>query len=250
MDTHHEPHELVVPPADVLAFFVRYQRSLMGWKQDTLAGQAGVSLSTIQRVERGNPVSVGALEKIGLALGHPAGALTAPRARVPEAEALKIVLDGISWLTDTVPVDVAPLRKEPQLRSILDCTAALLDSNLGPDAEDDLATLREWMDFASWMAATADGLITPRPGRSFKKRELYTDIFRHIADMERRHRAVCLVGSYEATSNVELFKSLTVGVVAFKSRAGNPSAAKITELRAPPFIDLKKTLRDWLGGED
>ena len=70
-----------------------------------------------------------------------------------------------------------------------------MDSDLGPVAEEDMAALREWMDFASWMAATAEGLVTPRPGRSFKKRELYADIFRHVEMMEKKYRAVCLVGS-------------------------------------------------------
>jgi transcriptional regulator with XRE-family HTH domain len=250
MNTQEQADELVIPPPDVLAFFVRFQRGMMRWKQAALAAQAGVSLSTVQRVERGESVSKEKLDKIGCALGHPTGAFTEPRARASDEEALQRVVESFAWLTDTVPVAVSPLRKEPQLRDVLGCASAFVDSDLGPDADEDLAVLLEWMDFASWMVATSEGLVTPRPGRSFKKRELYADIFRHVRDMERKYRAVCLIGSYDATSNVELFKTLRVGVVSFKSKDKNPAAATIPELRAPPHLDLQKKLRQWLEGHD
>ena len=250
MTTDDHTAELVVPPSDVLAFFVRFQRGMLRWKQATLAAQANVSLSTIQRVERGEPISKNKLEAIGLALGHPPGTFTAPRVRRSEEEAVKLVADSFSWLADTVPVEVAPLRKEPQLREILGAVCAYLDSDLGPEAEEDMAALREWMDFASWMAATAEGLVTPRPGRSFKKRELYADIFRHVGMMEKKYRAVCLVGSYDATSNVELFATLRVGVLSFRSKILNPAAATILELRGQPVIDLRKALHDWTEGAE
>lgn len=245
-DDHTE--ELVVPPPDVLALFVRFQRGMMSWKQATLAAQANVSLSTIQRVERGEPVSRDKLESIGLALGHPPGAFTAPRALRSEEEAAKLAADSFSWLANTVPVKVGPLRKEPQLRALIDTVCGYMDCDLGPEAEDDMSVLREWVNFASFMAATAEGLVTPRPERSFKKRELYADIFRHVQMMERKYRAVCLVGSYEAKSNVESFATLRVGVLCFKSRVLNPAAATVSELRAQPFIDLRRTLRDFIEG--
>ncbi len=163
---------------------------------------------------------------------------------------MKLVVERFAWITDTVPVRVAPLRKEPQLRDILGTVCAYVDSDLGPEAEEDVAVLREWMDFASWMAATSEGLAVPRPGRSFKKRKLYADIFKHVDMIERKYRAVCLVGSYEASSNVDLFATLQVGVLSLKSKVANPAAAAIVELRAQPFIDLRKTLRDWLEGDD
>lgn len=250
MNSQDKVEELIVPPPDVLAFFVKFQRGMMRWKQAALAAKAGVSLSTIQRVERGEAVSKEKLDKIACALGHPSGTFTEPRARASEEEALKRVVESFGWLTETVPVAVAPLRKEPQLRDVLGCATAFVDSDLPPEADEDLAVLREWMDFASWMAATSEGLVTPRPGRSFKKRELYADIFKHVGEMERKYRAVCLVGSYDATSNVELFKTLRVGVVSFKSKDKNPAAATIPELRAPPHLDLRQTLQTWLEGED
>lgn len=142
-------------------------------------------------------------------------------------------------------MQVAPLRKEPQLREILGAVCAYLDSDLGPEAEHDMAALRDWMDFASWIAATAEGLVSPRPSRTFKKRALYADIFRHVGMMEKKYRAVCLVGSYEATSNVQLFPTLRVGVLSFRSKILNPAAATIPELRGQPVIDLRKMLHAW-----
>lgn len=250
MDTSNHTSEAVVPPPDVLAFFIRFQRQMMRWKQAILASKADVSVTTIERVERGDSVSQESLEKIGNALGHPPGVFTAPRVLASDDEAFRRVVESFSWLTDTVPVKVAPLRKEPQLREILACASAFLDSDLGPVADQDLATLKEWLDFANWMVATSEGSIAPHPGRSFKKRELYSDIFAHVGMMERKYRAVCLVGTYEATSNVEMFATLRVGVFAFKSKARNPAATAIPELRAPPHLDLRKTLAEWLGATD
>lgn len=44
-----------LPVPATIAFFVRLQRGMMGWKKETLAGFARVSLSTIERIERGEP---------------------------------------------------------------------------------------------------------------------------------------------------------------------------------------------------
>lgn len=250
MVAQHQTNELGVPPPDVLGFFVRFQRGMMRWKQETLAAQAGVSLTTIERIERGDSVSKASLEKVGRALGHEPGALTKPRKKRSEQEALELIVKQFSWLAETLPVKVAPLRKERQLREILDATTAFVDADSGPEIDDDLEILREWMDFASWMAASSAGGISPPPSRSFKKRKLYADIFAHVTMMERKYRTVCLVGTYDATSNLAGFETIKAGVVVFRSKDKNPAAIVITELRAPPSIDLRKALQKWLSEGD
>lgn len=250
MTAHDHINELVVPPPEVLGYFIRFQRGMMRWKQETLAVQAGVSLTTIERIERGETVSKASLEKVGRALGQQPGAFTQPRPKRSEQEALDLVVERFAWITDTVPVAVAPLRKERQLREVLNATTAFVDSDLSPEIDDDLELLRECMDFASWMAATSAGDLCPPPDRSFKKRRLYGDIFAHVTMMERKYRAVCLVGTYDATSNMIGFEQIKAGVIAFRSKDKNPAAIAIPELRAPPSIDLRNALREWLSKDD
>lgn len=45
-----------VPSPEMIAFFVRFVRALRQWKKSTLASFAGVSLSTVERVERAERV--------------------------------------------------------------------------------------------------------------------------------------------------------------------------------------------------
>ncbi|MGH6926541.1 MAG: helix-turn-helix domain-containing protein [Propylenella sp.] len=75
-----------VPSPALVAFFVRWVRGLHQWKQSTLAEFADVSISTIERVERGEKVSDEALGRIAEALGYPPGHFTAPRRRLSMEE--------------------------------------------------------------------------------------------------------------------------------------------------------------------
>jgi hypothetical protein len=47
----------IVPPIELVAFVVRWNRGLRQWKTTTLAGFARVSVPTVERVERGERVS-------------------------------------------------------------------------------------------------------------------------------------------------------------------------------------------------
>ena len=53
-----------------LAAFVKLKHGQLRWKRGLVASMAGVSLSTIERVERGDAVRPHALERIVAALGH------------------------------------------------------------------------------------------------------------------------------------------------------------------------------------
>jgi hypothetical protein len=67
------------PPIELVAFVVRWNRGLRQWKTTTLAGFARVSVSTVERIERGERVSDNALDRIAQAFGYEAGYFTAPR---------------------------------------------------------------------------------------------------------------------------------------------------------------------------
>jgi len=54
---HGPSDEPVIPAPEVVGFFVQWVRALRQWKQSTLADFARISVSTIERGERGEKVS-------------------------------------------------------------------------------------------------------------------------------------------------------------------------------------------------
>jgi transcriptional regulator with XRE-family HTH domain len=229
------------PPRDVVAMFVKLARGLAGWKKATLASMANVSLSTVERVERGEPVSTESLDRLAVALKQPAGAFTSPRVQRSEEEALAAVIDQWAWMGEVKPVDVEPLRKQSQLRLLSDTVFAVLDHDLD-DADDDVAALREWMGLLSFVRAEYEGLIGTNLPRENNLRRLYQDILTFVADIERRHRCVCLVGVYQPETTLKMFQGSSVAVVALKSKVKNPAAAARRTLFAPAKMDFKEAL--------
>lgn len=224
----HPLDSLKPPPTDSVAFFVKMQRCHWRWKQTTLASVAGVSLSTVERVERGEAVSPDSLSRIGVALGFPADYLTAPRQKLSEEEALRRLVDSVSWMEGKVEVTVAPLTTEKQLREIASTDMIVLGSDLDEAAAGDLDELREWVDLIGFMRCRDAGLIGPKPERRFRMRDLYDNLFQHLERMQTRHKAVCLVGTYTAETDSPAFPTATVAVVSLRSKTRNPAAAKLT----------------------
>jgi len=77
------PHPIMgesrVPPPELIAFFVRWVRGNRQLKKQSLASLAGVSLSTVERIERGEAVAPDLIDRVGQVLGYEPGYLTAPR---------------------------------------------------------------------------------------------------------------------------------------------------------------------------
>lgn len=233
--------ELETPPPDVVAMFVKLSRGLAGWKQATLASMANVSLSTVERVERGEAVSPESLDRVAAALKQPAGAFTSPRVRRTDEEALAAVVDQWAWMGEVKAVDVEPLRKQSQLRLVSDTVLAIIDHDLD-GADEDVAVLREWMGLLSFVRAEYEGLIGTNLPRENNLRRLYQDILTFVADLERRHRCVCLVGVYHPETTLKLFQGSAVAVVALKSKVKNPAAAARRTLFAPAKMDFRDAL--------
>ena len=105
--------ELEVPPRELIAFFVRFVRGLRQWKQSTLADFARVSVSTVERVERGDNVSDECLDRIAEGLGYERGYFTVPRSRLSLKEAADQLTKKYGELE---AVKVGPLRTQRQLR--------------------------------------------------------------------------------------------------------------------------------------
>lgn len=227
-----------------LAAYVRFQREQLKWKRDLLASMAGVSLSTIERIERAEPVRSAALQSVAGALGLERDTFTRPRPELSEREQADWMDRMRIWLETHVPVKVAPLRNEAQLRSLAETQFVVFDSDLGEAAADDLGELREWLDLAGFIRGTVDGTISPPPERGFRMRTLYADIFAHVREMERRHDAVCLVGSYAAETDIEYLTDAQVGVLALRSKVNNPAAIKVDTLFAERRINRRSVAWD------
>lgn len=234
------------PPArDTIADFIKLQRAMVCWKQQTLASKAGVSLSTVERVERGEAVSTESLEKLAQALDQRPGAFTEPRVPLTEEKALQNLLESLSCTHKRIPVKVAPFRKQAQLRDLAHTDLLVMDSDLEEAAAADLMTLREWLDLTGFIL-TQDGSIFPKRERDLSLRDLYRDVLNAVDTIERQHKAVCLVGTYEAKSNFADGRAVRVAVVAARSRIHNPACGKISTLMVEEVIDAKAAFRAWM----
>lgn len=114
------PKELIdriasMPPIEVVAMVVRMARGLRQWKQETLADFARVSLTTVERIERAEPVSADSLDRVAQALGYDPGAFTAPRVPIPREEAAAQMIDQLGNLQQ---VKVRPFETHRQVRMV------------------------------------------------------------------------------------------------------------------------------------
>lgn len=247
MDTV-EPLETFVLDEAAIANFVKLQRTFNGWKQDMLAAEAGVSLATVSRVERGQKVRPAQLRKLARALGKPEDEFVRERVRPTPEEATANFVEIFAWTEGRVPVAVAPFRTERQLRATLATYSLLLDSDLDYDAADDVAELREWLDLASFVQSEREGVIGPKPDRNFRVRRLWRDVLDCIERLERTNAAVVLAGIYAAES-MKSGEPVTIAVIAIRSRRRNPAASTITTLWADAKVD-EQMLTDYFEGLD
>ncbi|WP_120217923.1 helix-turn-helix domain-containing protein [Sphingopyxis sp. EG6] len=242
MPSTSETPNLVTPAPESIAFFVRTQRGILHWKQETLAAMADVSHSTIQRVERGETVTPDCLTKIAVALGRPADYLTAPRQKLTEEQAWESLQQSVAWMDGLVEVPVAPLTKERQLRELASTDMIVIGSYLDEEAQGDIDGLREWIDLTGFVRATAAGDIGPKPERGFRMRELYDDLFQHLTQLQARHQAVCLVGTYTAETDSRALPTATVAVLSLRSKKRNPAAAKLKTVWCQQKVSWKDAM--------
>jgi transcriptional regulator with XRE-family HTH domain len=209
----------------------------LGWKQDTLASLAEVSLSTVQRVERGETVRPTQLSKLAVALKRAPDAFTRDVIPLTPAEALEALQMDAAWIQGRVRVTVAPLRKEAQVRELASTDLFVADSDVGDEVAPAVSELREWFDLASFIRMEQAGAIETASFRKAPLRQFYQGLLESVRRIEVEHRAVCLAGTYEAASTGLLGNSVRVAVVALRSRDNNPAAVTIKTLWAEGSID-------------
>ena len=216
------PHPIMgesrVPPPELIAFFVRWVRGNRQLKKQSLASLAGVSLSTVERIERGEAVAPDLIDRVGQVLGYEPGYLTAPRAPLDPQTAIE---GFVETYEHQQPVTVAPIRNQAQIRTLAHCHAYL---PFVPEDDEDqrlaLNGLIEYIDFVSFMLG--NDLVDPST-KDASRRELYADVLRYIDGMKRDGWTV-LAGVMEAPRrNSPEWK---LAVFSITSRAKDPGAPK------------------------
>jgi transcriptional regulator with XRE-family HTH domain len=232
-----------VPPPCFLAAFVRFQRALRQWKQETLAHFARVSLSTIQRIERGMPVSTESLDRVAVALGYEPGDFTEPRVPLNRVELANRLNESLARFEGLQPVPVRPLRTMIQVANLLRAETLILHGEqLGEAYQDDLADLREVMGCYAFVLDNKIKIKVERP----RRRQIYQSVMEAIQRIEKRGRATTLVGIYTAETDCRWLPKARVALLAFFSKLTDPGAVKRPILLAPKRVELLPAIRDWL----
>lgn len=234
-----------VPPARVVAQFVRWSRQVLQWKKDTLVSLAGVSLSTLERIERGEQVSATSLDRVAAALKQPKGAFTQPRVPLGLKATLDKLVEYCKQFERVKPVNVRPLRTLPQIGELVRADMYLVDGGrLGEDLSGEIAAFCEWLDFGSFMIGSEeDPCFRGHRWDRVQRRRIYRTILGQAREIERQGIAVALAGTYMAETSVRGIPEFRIGVVSFFPKGSDPGAIKRRALLAPAHIDVLAALR-------
>ncbi|HUS58594.1 MAG TPA: helix-turn-helix transcriptional regulator [Planctomycetota bacterium] len=214
----------VVPAPELVGFCVRLARGLRQWKRSTLANFATASVSTVERVERGEKVSDEALDRIAEALGYDRGYFTAPRLRISAEQAAEKLAEKYGELE---PVSVRPLRTQRQVRELAMCDGCLVHRpDIGRAYDDQVSNLSEWLDLASFI------LSNPDPREKDRRRELYGSILTCVQGLEARGVSV-LAGTMGAPQDGLM--DWKVAILSITPKLSDPGATK----RRFVFVDRR-----------
>lgn len=213
------------PPLDTIAFSIASTRRLRNWKKTTLADFARVSLSTVERIERGEAVSDEALDRIAQAFGLEPGHYTTPRVPIPREQALA---EFMKVHGNRVPMQVARFQTHSQIREASRCHGCLI---FAPDLPDtyrpDIESLGEYLDLVSFcLAEQSDGI----PMSDTARRPLYEHTLDVVRELERRGVTV-LIGYLDAPH--PSFPDRRICIVSLTSRLTDPGAPQ----RKMMFVD-------------
>jgi transcriptional regulator with XRE-family HTH domain len=214
-----EQNEPQVPPIEAVAFLVRSVRRLRQWKKETLADFARVSLSTVERVERGEKISAENLDRITQALGFDRGAFTTPRVRRSEEHVLNEMADEFRYL---VSVPVKRLRTQAQVRDLAKCDSYCVHRpDLGSDYDGQIDNLLDWLDLTSVQLSDLDWVDTGT--KLVQRRDRYANILAVVRELEERGTTV-LAGILNAPQmNIPDWK---VGIISATPKLSDPGAPK------------------------
>ena len=206
------------PSLALVGVIVRWERQLRQWKVTTLASFAGVSVSTVERVERGEVVTDEVLGKIAIAFGYASGRFWEPRIPLGRDAA---VSQAVETYGDLVAVSVGEMTNEKAVREAASTDALVVHRPLLPAEYDrDVAILAELLDFISFQLSEvfASPASSPIP-----RRQLYAEVLGQIEDM--RQRGVTVLSGV-LTTEVRGFGDFKVAVVCISPKSVDPGAPK------------------------
>lgn len=233
-ETTEPPGSDAAPPPIAIAELVRAHRRLRGWKQEVLAQMAGVSLSSVERVERGDAVSQETLDQVAIALEFKEGDFWKPRHRLSPAEAMDKTM---AWLDGKL---IVPCRVFTTVSDAAEAIAAVATYVVvqgdQPDERTEVlvAALREWLGLLSF--ATSDLLEPKMRIRPRKAQRQLLDVVEAVA----RRGYTPLLATYVARTP---WGSGPVAAISFHPRISDPGASKRRELVVPAVITADEI--DW-----
>ena len=225
---------------------MRQLRKLMGWKKETLADFAKVSLSSVERIERGIKASAQTYRRLATALQLQAEDFIRPRRIRSAEEALKKALE---FFEGRVIVPAERLCRGAQLARILDAHVMLVDDGRCDDAtRAAMARLREWLLFGTFaLGMSQDPAVhNVKLGRDERKRIL-DDILSEVVALERRGYTA-LMTVYDA--EMPFMGKQPLGVIAFFPKLTDPAAAKRAFLVAQTTFSSEEMRFDLFDGLD
>jgi transcriptional regulator with XRE-family HTH domain len=228
------------PDRNLIAFNVAYSRELKGMSALSLASIAGVSESSIERIERGNTVSDTTLNKVALALGYEDGSYTHERVKLKPEESLKSLQDNLSAFENTIQMPVEPFSKQVHIRNLSRCHLIIVDAaRLNEDAQKDTGEIREYLSRANWLRTEKESDLFSNPEPFNQIRELNNNILEIVKRFELEYRAYALTGTYQ--TNVKcgsLDMLMDIGVLAFFPKDTDPYAIKRSHLLVSKDLHL------------
>jgi transcriptional regulator with XRE-family HTH domain len=241
MDRATKAGEMNQLPIAIIAEGVRHQRSIRNWKQTTLASIAGVSLSSVQRIEREEPVRKEVLAKIERALSLADGTLSARR-QLPTLDELKECLKTREReMAAYVSVPVQSIQSQRQIARILRCRAVVTnEESLDEGAKGAVRLLRSLIDFCGLNVVLEESKLAPLPGeRPVKRREYYKVLLSLVMEIRRIHRLAVLAGVYRARTSLPYAPSVDVAVFGYYPLSEFPGITKRRELLAPRELNFE-----------
>lgn len=238
--------EAVKPPSDIVALLVSVDRHARNLKQSALASLAGVSLSSVERIERGEVVSDEVLDKVTLALGRRNGDFTKPVVPLSPQETTKMLNQSAEKFNGRIWVPASPLRKLTQIAAVARAHFFWFDDvRLIGDFAEEGRVLCELFELSTFVIGQEEDECLPKKPRRdrVKRRALYREILDAASCYERNTASVLLCATYEAKIDAIAAGSIPVAAIAAYPKATDPGAIKRRQLCVPEKVDPKEVWR-------
>ena len=234
------------PNRSLVAFCVVWSRTERQLSIQALASIAGVSPSSIERIERGERVSDDTLRKVAVAVNQDEDAFTAERIPRSQDEVEQALKAWASAYEGMIAVPVSHFTKQRQVRELSRCDGTLVYSpHLCEDAQPLVEGLREWFELANFIRVSQEheAFIEKKPFT--RMRELNRDVLAAVREIERVGYATALTGCYDAEGlyikpKKAGFRTMPIkaGLVAFFPKETDPCAIKRQVLWAPKQLEF------------